>query len=251
MDISGKLANTSPIALAFLIGCIVVLFFIIRTEEFNGLLKNQIEYYDFNVRDSYDICFIGSVHGNEPVGCAALMDLINDGFFERQSKYNKLGIRVIPCVNKWGLLAGVRYQPNINHADINREFAVSSDPTAIRILELINGAGLVVDIHEGYDFHKINPRSMGSTISPTLDEKARRLAIAATDAVNKTILQEFRKYEVLFGTSCDISGTLSCNRQKSGKSYILIETTGQNNIQPLELRKQQVKIIVGSLISNI
>lgn len=236
MLVSGELAGISPVTIIVVILLISMLFFL--TPE---AMSNKV-HYDFNVGRVPEILLIGSVHGNEPAGCAVLMDLIQSGYFN-----DKPGIRVIPCANAWGLRHGVRYQPNLTCPDINRGFVgEGSDDTTREILDLVKGARLVIDLHEGYDFHRRNPASIGSTVSPTPDITGP--AEQAVQRINAGIRDPVKRWQVLHGISCDISGTLACYCLRAGISHILVETTGQNDIQPLELRKQQMFTIIDTMI---
>ena len=40
--------------------------------------------------------------------------------------------------------------------------------------------------------------------------------------------------------SCTIKSTLACYMQKHKRPYILMETTGQNDIQPMHVRVRQI-----------
>ena len=47
---------------------------------------------------------------------------------------------------------------------------------------------------------------------------------------------------------CNIESSFGCYNYKNNKKYILIETSGQNNIQKMEVRKNQVKIVIDTVL---
>ncbi len=210
------------------------------------LTANGIRYYDFGDRRSARISvgLIGSVHGNEPVGHVALSELVRDAWFDKFASRG-LFIRVIPRPNPWGLKNGMRYQPSMMHPDINRNFAgEGTDPTSREILRLIGDMDMIIDIHEGYDFHLLNPQSVGSTLSPSNSGDAIAIAKLAVSRLNQDIIDPFHKFIILFDQACVIPNTLACYRKGKQAQYILVEISGQNDIQPIDVRKKQAFVII-------
>lgn len=238
------------IAIIFLLFFIIIFIFIQNTYKNKS---SKIIYYDYgNINNRIKIGFVGSVHGNEPVGCHALSFLINTNYFSQIAKKQNIFIRVIPCVNKWGLKHNSRYQLNLLHPDINRNFNnQGSDDTSRQIIKLIKNMDWVIDIHEGYDFYLLNNQSVGSTLSPSYHLESKNISDKMISAVNNTILDSYKKFTVLTNNSCRIKNTLACYRQHQNKKYILIEISGQNNIQPLELRKQQTINLIKAFFNNL
>lgn len=237
--------------------CIIILILLLletfmHYSKFENLFSSNsnIKYYDYGFPFAkHKICFIGSVHGNEPAGCVALTQLINDGFFNNQKN---IFIRVIPCVNEWGLKINTRYQPNLLHPDINRNFDKQPlDTISYKIAKLIEGMDWVIDIHEGYDFHLLNPKSVGSTLSPSPHPESQQMANIMVQNINQTIRDPEKKFTVLYNNSCKIKKTLACYRLSKNKKYILIEITGQSDIQPINLRKAQAIILIKEFMNQI
>jgi predicted deacylase len=236
--------------------CIILILILITIKlVFNSVhisvfSKKNIKYYDYipfkNIGNRpHKICFIAGVHGNEPAGSVALYDLIKSGYFATQAGKNNLYIRVIPTVNTWGIKYNNRYQPNLLYPDINRNFiGTGLEYTSKHIIKLINNFDLVVDFHEGWGFHLINSDSVGSTISPSRTNLAISIANNAVDRINKSITCFNKKFMVLYNNSCEISKTLACFRECQGKHYILVETSGQNNLQSLNIRKKQIYDVI-------
>jgi|GEM_PF-6301220 len=218
--------------------------------------SQKIDYYDFDNTVMYfkspktvpaisSVCFIAGVHGNEPAGTEMLMDLLKSDYFDQQSMKCQVNIRVIPAVNKWGLEYGQRYQPDLAYPDINRNFQGEGlEPTSAKIIELTQNYDLVVDFHEGWGFHLINPTSVGSTVLPGRTPQSLTIANLAMNHINKNICDPRKKFIVMKNNSCEIPKTLSCYREQQKKHYVLVETSGQNDIQPLETRKSQVLSVI-------
>lgn len=233
-----------------------------------GPVKNQkIKYYDFynsfNLlgfpfepykvescnKKIYKICIIAGVHGNEPAGTVCLKNLISNGYFTDVAKKKRFYIRVIPCVNEYGYKNNIRYQSNMIFPDINRNFKGEGDETTSKtLLELIKDFDLVIDFHEGWGFHLINNKSIGSTLSPS-SKFTNYIAEECITELNKNITDIDKKFIVLNNRSCEIPTTLACNRKKSNKDYLLVETSGQNNIQPMHIRTEQIKTIIDTTLT--
>jgi predicted deacylase len=232
----------------------------IKPKEYFGL-KPTLKYKDFGNYGcgSYKVAIIGGTHGNEPAGTAALEMLVGSGYFDEFTRQHpKISVRVIPRVNEWGLKLGVRHQPHLFHPDINRNYVLSSgkedglESTSKQVVELTKNFNLIIDLHEGWGYHQLTPESIGSTLSYT-GQFAGILAHKAADSINNT-LHSIYKFVVLDPNkhpSCDISTTLRCIRDQTKKDYILIETTGQNDIQPLMVRVNQHQHIIQKILSSI
>lgn len=192
------------------------------------------------------IGLIGGVHGNEPAGAAALSEMISGKWvLPKRGEYI-----IIPEANKCGLLSSSRYQNTFTHRDLNRNFSESGplDYNSQVVLSAFSDCDYIIDIHEGYAFHVQTPESVGSTLTSTPGMNA--IADSAVAAINSTITEPWRKFTHL-QEDCDIRGTLSCLSLRTGRNYVLIEVTGQNNIQPLSLRVQQIKFLIDNMLHQI
>lgn len=207
----------------------------IKVYQFKGKLPGPMIY------------IIAGVHGNEPAGTVALETMINDNTTFNLTRGT---VRVIPRANPWGLDNNSRYQNSWWYPDLNRNFA-TNDKVAQALLKLLDDADMVIDFHEGWGYYRDKLGSVGSTVSPTPDRKATALAQNITQALNDTIPPGRKQFTVLKNLYCDIAGTLSCAMYKKLKPYVLIETTGQDNVQPLETRTTQVKTAVLVGISEL
>lgn len=196
------------------------------------------------------VMIFGGVHGNEPSGFRAAMQIKN-------WTVDKGKLIVVPRVNKLGLQANTRWIPEFRNdrklRDLNRNFPRQSDPTAKTEI----AAGLwefikerqpdwVFDLHEGFDFHRVNPKSVGSSVIafPEQAELATQLASAA----NRHIAPE-RAFTVL-AKSGPVDGSVAraCSEQLGAKSFIL-ETTFKD--QPISQRTRQHRAMVATALKAI
>jgi len=209
--------------------------------------NRNVVYKEFGDLSHRKICFIAGVHGNEPAASLLLYDLLKTDYFSRMAKEKRIFIRVLPGVNEFGLALHSRYQNSFLNPDINRTFVGDGlDHIAKEIIQLTKDMDLIVDFHEGWGFHLVHPRSLGSTL--TLTEGSRPLGELIIANLNKTIDNDKRKF-VILDRMCEIEEALSCYSNRNGKQYILVETTGQNDIQPIEVRQNQIKTIINTSIN--
>ena len=238
--------------LAVVIALIIIILYVNRQshDQFTNPIPVVQTFGDFHDPDRFTIALIGGVHGNEPSGSVALQELIDDGWFTRESR-ERINFIVIPRANEYGLQKGIRETGDIWHPDLNRSFHErSASPLSKYLLDVIEPADFVMDFHEGWGWHQINKASIGSTISPTAGLSIR-VANAATAAVNDDISDPYKKFLMLPDISCDIKSALSCYMEQRGRNYILTETTGQKDIQPMQTRVNQVKKIVYTAVREI
>ena len=210
--------------------------------------NRKVSYKDFGDPSHRKICFIAGVHGNEPAASLLLYDLLKTDYFQRVSSEKRLFIRVLPGVNEFGLALRIRYQNSFLHPDINRTFVGDGlDHIAKEIIQLTKDMDLIIDFHEGWGFHLIQPKSLGSTL--TLTEGSRSLGELIITNLNKTISNEKHKF-VILDRICEIEEALSCYSNRHGKQYILVETSGQNDIQSIEVRQKQIKTIIDTVVMS-
>ena len=203
------------------------------------------------------IGIISGVHGNEPAGSYTLIKMLQAG--ELRPSRGKL--IVIPRANQCGLEKNIRMDP-ITKNDINRQFTEhGSDYKSKQIIEATKNCDLILDFHEGGGWHldtkkkkqrnPFQPISLGSTLTPTEHPLTRRIAPIIIETLNKDILNPLHKFSILYGSSCDIPKTFACQSQNNGRAHILIETTGQKNVQPLAVREQQIRTILQTVMSIV
>lgn len=221
-------------------------------KKYDGIIF--YDYGDFE-KSKIKICFIAGAHGNEPAGVYSLMTLIKNGYFKKYNDQNNLHIRVIPVTNIWGINHNTRYQFNLLNPDINRNFNVSTmkgnDIVSQNVIDLIKDYDIIVDFHEGWGFHLINNESVGSTISPGNTSLSIELANKSISKINENINDPYKKFITLINKSCTIKGTLSCFCKMCNRHYLLVETSGQNNIQKMSVRQNQIVTVIDTVLNNI
>ncbi|MCH2180131.1 MAG: BPL-N domain-containing protein [Mariniblastus sp.] len=196
------------------------------------------------------VMILGGVHGNEPAGFRAAMQI-------RNWTVDNGKLIVVPQVNKLGLTANIRWIPEFRNdrklRDLNRNFPRQSDPKtktemAGALWEFIKDRkpDWVFDLHEGFDFHRVNPKSVGSSVIafPEQAELANHLASAA----NRHIPPELAFSVLAKSGPVDGSAARACREQIGTKSFIL-ETTFKD--QPISQRTRQHRAMVAAALQSI
>jgi predicted deacylase len=195
----------------------------------------------------------GGVHGNEPAGSRAAEQI-------RHWPIRRGRLIVVPKVNMLGLAVKTRWFPPLSEdaaqRDLNRNFPTSDrelpqSPVAEALWELVDQQkpDFVIDLHEGFDFHRSNANSVGSSIIFSKSDKRIALAEKMVAAVNATVENPQRKFELL-SRSGAAKGSLvrACTDRLKIDSFIL-ETTYKE--QPLSLRTRQHRRMVSTLLQGI
>ncbi len=214
---------------------------------------NKISYYDYGDQEkaTKKICILTGVHGDEIAGPRTVQRMVDEGYFHKIEKMRpELFIRVIPCVNRYGYIYHKRGQKKEKNEDINRNFGEDGpiDEISNELFGLVREMDLVIDFHEGYDFHKMNPDSIGSTITPSNQTKG--IGYILLKRVNEKIEEEGKKFTIRIH-NCYKYNTLGCYLERLNKDYILVETTGKKEKQDLHIRMNQIRIIINTLMSII
>jgi hypothetical protein len=82
---------------------------------------------------------------------------------------------------------------------------------------------------------------MLDSVNKTIENSEKKFIILADSEIIKNKLN-YSNYD--YSKSIDIKGSLRYYQKISNKDYILIETTGQNNVQSLNLRMDQSRIFI-------
>ena len=226
----------------------IILFIIYYFNMIISICNKESEYFTYSSKlPGPTILILGATHGNEPVGYYAIkeyMDMLN-----KQDIILKKGkIIFVPSVNYCGLKYNTRENPA--YGDINRLYNINKDMNVINklIIKLVKESDFIIDFHEGYSFNKLNKTSLGSTITPVDSSVSNDVAKLVVSNLNANISEDYKKFDII--KDDEIKYTLRdyiSNNEK--KDYILVEITGQNDIQPLELRKNQALVIISSVLS--
>jgi len=193
----------------------------------------------------------GGVHGDEPAGYRAAGEI-------RHWPLARGRLVVVPRANVLGIGGDTRWitgEPK-DRRDLNRNFPRTGAPNRAS-----SGLGRalwafiqdlkpdwVVDLHEGTDFHNVNPKSVGSSIVFFETPEMVAVAQAMQDAVNATIEDAERK--IVLRTVGPINGGLvRATAQRCGAKGLCLETTSEG--QPLSLRTREHRIMVHRLLEHL
>jgi len=235
---------------------ILLVVYLRRKETFaTDCLKPEVVTIDSGVPGPC-IGMVGSVHGNEPAGAYTLTQMLANNEF----KLKRGKVIILPQANPCGLDLNVRVNPQSGN-DINRQFSENGpmDETSAHILEALKGCDVILDFHEGWGFYletkaSLNPFtqiSVGSTLTPSNHEVWKELAPKVMHALNLQIKEPLKKFSILWNQSCKIERSLNCYAAKNNRPYMLIETSGQNDIQPLVVREQQDRTIIFTVMRDL
>ena len=196
--------------------------------------------------DSYEpgptILMVGGTHGNEPAGKDALNRLLRENL-----KIKRGNLIIIPEANKSGGFLHSRWLlHNWLHPDLNRNYTdQGKEDISKKIIDHVHQADLIVDFHEAWGYRNKNKDSMGSTLSYTTDP-SKHLANEIITQLNQTIDEDYKKFTV--NEEIDDLLTLRNYAGRCKKDYILMETTGQNNVQTIETRVNQNMIMINHIL---
>jgi len=227
---------------------------------------DSLEYYIYDSKKSGStIVIIGGTHGNEPIGSIAIKNLIKK-LNDKTITLKRGKLILIPSVNYCALRLNMRMIPGIG--DINRKYPKNLEinnndtgcPINNKIIELIKDADFILDFHEGWGFHRKTKRSMGSTITPTETPISNEISNILYENINKIITEDYKKFKIFvndnrsidnvnkYSQINDIKGSLRYYANINRKNYVLIEITGQNNVQPIEVREKQADLIINNVL---
>jgi predicted deacylase len=196
------------------------------------------------------VMLVGGVHGNEPAGAQAAEDI-------RHWPIKNGRLIVIPRANVPGLEANKRLIPGLetNLSNLNRNYPRAGQSNneargelaqAIWKIAIDNKPGWVIDLHEGYDFHQLNEKSVGSSIICFPIPAGQLAADAMITAVNTVITNAQLKF---VRRNMPVDGSLA---RATGEHLhvpgMILETTDK---QPMELRVREHQIMVHQLLVHL
>ena len=193
------------------------------------------------------ILILCSVHGNEPAGFYACKNIRS---YIKNKKINGT-IFFYSNPNPYGLKYESRYQKtdNLRLKDINRNFQNEGlGPVSKKIVNYSKISDLIIDLHEGWGYHIQNQDSIGSTVMTTSNKNTEFIGKQLVKHINNHIKDENKKFVFIKQKNHKKENSLSSWCEKNNKNYILIETTGQNDIQPLDLRIKQQELLINKIL---
>jgi hypothetical protein len=233
------------ILILLLIIIVIVLYYKITI---NNICYKEPEYFEYIGKEKGPtILIIGATHGNEPAGYYGIKEFMNK--LNKQEYILKKGkIIFIPSVNYCGLQLNSRNHNTVG--DINRLYRDRENNNIINklIINFSKTSDFIIDFHEGVDYANKSDETLGSTITPAETEKSLEVANIVINNLNKIIDIEYKKFKINHNKK--ISGTFREFADINKLNYILIETTGQQNKQPLNIRREQCINIITSVLQN-
>ena len=198
------------------------------------------------------VMIIGGVHGNEPAGVAAAEQI-------RHWPIKAGKLIVVPRANPAALAANVRRLPGHtgDAGDLNRHFPGNgeADEADGDIAPLLwdfvksHQPDWLIDLHEGFDFHISNDKSVGSSVIHFDNEVATPLAVGMIDMVNADITDPGRRF-VRLARGGPINGSLArAAAHRLGAQAMILETTSRS--QPLSQRVRQHRLMVHRLLTEL
>ena len=196
------------------------------------------------------VMITGGMHGNEPAGARAAGHI---RFWT--IRCGKLVI--VPRLNVMALAAGRRSIPGAPEGagNLNRNFpktgrpdeAIGAPAGAIWAFVKSTRPDWLLDLHEGFAFHKSNPKSSGASIISLPELKLKATVKMMLDAVNASVSDEGKKLVALRGSA---DGSLArAAAQRLGVKAMILETcyTGQY----ISLRTRQHRVMVHRLLKHL
>jgi len=188
------------------------------------------------------VMVLGGVHGNEPAGAFAARQIAGWSI-------EKGRLVVVERANELALRANVRRTPNLpkDESDLNRQFPrrKSDKPvgTLARALWKLTeevAPDYFLDLHEGFDFTQINPKSVGSSIILGSRRLGREAALRMLTAVNATI-DDPRKEFVLKGPA--VAGSIArAVADRFGIPSMILETTKKDQARAYRVRQHRIAV---------
>jgi predicted deacylase len=235
-----------------LLAIITVIAYIVLYNWANDI---QIHVFDSH-KEGPRVFMIGGTHGNEPAGTLGLEQLM-DQFRTEKMKLESGLIAIVSHPNKIGLSCNSRWLLHrLWYRDLNRnyqttDFEQANEPISRRITNWIReyNINFILDFHEGWGYSIVQRDSMGSGIFPGLLHNSRQIAEDIVVSLNHSISNPSKKFTLQLNKHPTIR-SLKNHANYKKIDYILVETSGQNDIQPKSVRIEQVLHIIHHILQR-
>lgn len=196
------------------------------------------------------VLVVGGMHGNEPAGAAAAAQISNWPL-ERGT------LIVVARANPPALAAAQRFTPDVEKAirNLNRNFVVTADgvlttgvmaPQLWKVVEQFQ-PDWVFDLHEGFDFNRINKNSVGSSVIADKDPETQAMSKLLTSIVDQEISDPDRKFTP---RGPPIKGSLARAAADATSAHAMIlETTYKD--QRLAVRTRQHRRMMAAALHRL
>jgi predicted deacylase len=206
--------------------------------------KHQTPYYIYNSGvKGPTVVVTGGVHGNEKAGYKA-------AWTAKDLAVKKGRLIVIPEANRPAVRAGTRTS---SLGDLNRAFPRTKTDAARNYLARGIWSLMVkyrptwlVDMHEGYDFHKINKKSVGQTVIYYPVASAAPMAKAMAKAASALVSNPKHVFSVLrYPTAGSLARAVSI---RLGCKGMIVETSKK---QTLAKRAAEHKAALDAMLQKL
>ena len=202
---------------------------------------------------------VGGVHGDEPAGAWAAYEIHHWPL--RRGK-----LIVLPRANAPGIKEHLHGLPDANQlvqgdkkatvGNLDRQFPgddgtpLPVDSPVGAIWHLVSHArpDWVVDLHEGTDFHKTDPKSLGSSVGTGGTVEAESAATILLAAVNATVKEVDKQF--IRGESPSMGSLSWAAAHRLNAHALVLETTRREEI-PLAYRIRQHRVMLHALLAHL
>ncbi len=190
------------------------------------------------------VMIVGGMHGDEPAGYMAARQFVT--FRPKRGT-----IIVIPEANRLGVQADARIggHPGDLNRDFPRKRSEKADTTlAQSVWSLVTGSrpDYLFDLHEGYDFHKINSESVGQSIIYYPKGDTVSMARAMQARVNADISRSSHEFSLI---KYPVKGSLARASGMFTQTKAMILETSRK--QPLHVRVDQHTTMVNAALERL
>lgn len=197
------------------------------------------------------VLVVGGIHGNEPAPPHAVRQLA-------ALPIQRGRLVLVPEANVAALAKRSRHTPGTAFVDLNRNFPIRGRPaprgrlaSALWDLAVRERPELVVDVHEGFDFYRRNPKSVGNSVvyvpHPVVGARTARLARQLVRTMNAAIDEPSKHFSLLApGPEGSYARSVT---EELGIASLVLETTRVG--QPLELRVAQHRKMLDEILAEM
>jgi len=220
---------------------LIIILSIITFDSFIFEKCNKFKNLQHHKSNKPKVVIVGSIHGNEPAGSHAIIKL-NQLIKQKQIILKRGNLILLPFFNSCGHTINSRNFPSLsNSIDLNRSFySKKGNFTMIeKLKKIVTNADMVLDLHEGWGYNVSDKRSLGSGIYPNR-QRLNKLCQHLKRKLNNNIPNTKKQFVTKpLPPEMDNQKTLSNYCLNKNINHILIETTGQNDVQHLSVRQNQ------------
>lgn len=191
------------------------------------------------------VMIVAGVHGNEPAGVAAAEQVLHWPLARGR-------LVVLPRANVRALRIRKRHTPGIDKADrnLNRNYPrTSDDPPRGDVAPLVwqlvkeHEPDWLLDLHEGYSYHRVDEKSYGHTVIHHPDQpEGVEVARLMAEAADATVAKASQRYVLL--RQVTRSTLVRSAADHLGVKTLLLETCYGRGPQSRRIRRHRIMVHV-------